>query len=84
MKKLRFSAPPHPTSGKIHPSYHDRAQAFISDAKRKGYSVSAEKGELIAHPKGSPGYIEPPIGVMESNIVKRNYKKPSNGIGVGY
>ena len=34
-------------------NYHTKAQKYITSAKKKGMTVKAEKGELIAYPKGS-------------------------------
>ena len=32
-------------------NYHEKAQAYITDAKKKGMTVKAEGSELIAYPK---------------------------------
>ena len=53
------------STSKVDPSspnlYHEHAQAFINSSKALGYNVTAENGELIAHPPGTPGYVKPGI-----------------------
>lgn len=38
------------SQGESDPGYHDRAQAFIKDAKAKGMGVKSEGSEIIATP----------------------------------
>ena len=68
------------------PSYHEKAQKFISSAKSKGMSVKAEGGELIAYPKKKTvliGTKKSPAKPTMKQYGDKGYK-PSTGKGVGY
>jgi hypothetical protein len=61
-------------------TYHQRAQAFIQSAKAKGYNVTAENGELIAHPPGTPGYVKPKPVAKPSNTPNMDALKARGGV----